>query len=206
MPADDPLSPHGQENPWREHEVAVAFENPYLRVDDHIVTMPNGQPGRYGVVRVKRTGVGVLPIHPDGAVSLVGQWRFTVGRYSWEMPEGGAEPGEALEACAHRELEEEAGLRAQTLVRVQDLHMSNSLTDEVCVVFLAWDLSEGVMAPDDTEVFSQARVHFSEALAAALDGRITDSLTVVALLRAHHMAITGALPKPLAEAMLAAKE
>lgn len=200
----DPLRPtESQTNPWHSLAVDVAFENPYLRVDDHVVVKPNGEPGKYGVVHVKRIGVGVLPLHEDGSVSLVGQWRFALGRYSWEMPEGGAEPGEALAATARRELEEEAGLRAGTLLEVLRMDMSNSLTDEVCVVFLALDLTQGEMAPDDTEVFSHARIPFTTALAAALDGRITDALTVAALLRAHHMAGTGGLPVAMSQAMLA---
>ncbi|MFZ4122632.1 MAG: NUDIX domain-containing protein [Caulobacterales bacterium] len=200
----DPFSSaESQVNPWRATAVDVAFENAYLRVDDHVVVKPNGEPAKYGVVHIKRIGVGVLPLHTDGSVSLVGQWRFALGRYSWEMPEGGAEPGEDLAATAHRELEEEAGLRAGTLLEVLRMDMSNSLTDELCVVFLAFDLTPGEMAPDDTEVFSHARVPFKTALDAALDGRITDALTVAALLRAHHMAFTGGLPVAISAAMLA---
>ena len=196
------LSTQGQENPWTILTRRVAYQNPYFSVDDYEVLKPNGAPGFYGVARFKRVGVGVLPIDDSGNVYLVGQWRFAVDAYSWEMPEGGAEPEEDPRACAARELEEEAGLKAGRLIEALQVDISNSITDERGVVFIAVDLTAGVLHPDDTEVFDQAKVHFKEALAAALDGRIRDALTVAALLRAHHMAVTGGLPAPLAQAML----
>ncbi len=200
------LSGAGEVNPWTRLSERRAYESRYLALDEYDVLKPNGDPGYYGVVRFKRVGVGALPIDADGNVYLVGQWRFALDAYSWEMPEGAAEPEEDLADTARRELEEEAGLRAGHVIEVLRMHMSNSVTDEVCAVFIATDLQAGLAAPDDTEVFRVARVPFAEALAAALDGRVTDALTVAALLRAHHMAVTGALPDALAKAMLQTKE
>jgi 8-oxo-dGTP pyrophosphatase MutT (NUDIX family) len=154
-------------------------------------------------MRPRRLAVGVLPIEPDGSVHLVGQWRFPLARYSWEMPEGGADPGEAPLECAKRELEEETGLRAGSFEIVLEMDMSNSLTDERAVIYLATDLTAGVAQPEEVEVLRHRRAHFLDVLARVVDGRIRDSLTVAAVLRAHHMAVTGALPKPLADAMLA---
>jgi 8-oxo-dGTP pyrophosphatase MutT (NUDIX family) len=192
----------GETSPWRVTHTRTAYENPWMRVEHNTVIHPGGREGVYGVVRIVRLAVGVLPIEPDGRVHLVGQWRFPLGRYSWEMPEGGAEPGESAEACAIRELQEEAGLRAGRLEQILELDMSNSLTDEEAVVFLASDLTAVAAAPEDTEVLRRRCEPFMALLDAVADGHVRDSLTVAAALRAHHMAVTGALPADLARAML----
>mgnify|MGYP000597035832 CR=1 FL=1 len=189
-------------DPWTVKSVARAFENDWMVIDTYDVTHPGGAPGAYSVMRPRRLAVGVLPIEADGSVHLVGQWRFPLKRYSWEMPEGGAEPGEPALDCAKRELAEETGLTAGSFEIVLEMDMSNSLTDERAVIFLATDLTAGVAQPDAVEVLRHRRAPFLEVLARATDGRIRDSLTVAALLRAHHMAVTGQLPEPLARAML----
>jgi 8-oxo-dGTP pyrophosphatase MutT (NUDIX family) len=189
-------------DPWVVNAVRRAYETNWFAVDDYEVTNPGGKPGVYGVVKVRRLAVGVLPIGADGAVHLVGQWRFPLARYSWEMPEGGAEPGEAAEACARRELEEETGLSAGRLEPILEMDLSNSLTNEAAVLFLATDLRQGEASPEEVEVLERRAAPFTEVLQRVIDGRIRDSLTVAAVLRAHHMAVTGALPAALAEAML----
>ncbi len=189
-------------DPWIVKSVAQAFENDWFRVEAHDVLRPDGAPGHYGVIRVRRVAVGVLPIDRQGRVHLVGQWRFPLARYSWEMPEGGAEPGEDAQQCAERELAEETGLRAGSFLKVLEMDLSNSLTDEQAVIFMATDLTQGAAAPEATEVLRRRSVHFLELLDRVADGRIRDALTVAAVLRAHHMAVTGKLPGPLSAAML----
>jgi 8-oxo-dGTP pyrophosphatase MutT (NUDIX family) len=189
-------------DPWVVTGASVPFRNDWFHVDKNDVIRPDGSHGEYTVVRVRRLAVGVLPIEPDGSVHLVGQWRFPLGRYSWEMPEGGGEPGEAPLACAQRELQEEAGLRAAAWTPILEMDMSNSLTDEQGIIFLATGLQPGRKQPEVTEVLRHRRVAFAELLQRVLDGRIRDSLTVAAALRAHHMAVTGELPGDLAAAML----
>jgi 8-oxo-dGTP pyrophosphatase MutT (NUDIX family) len=139
-------------------------------------------------------------------VHLVGQWRFPLGRYSWEMPEGGAEPGEPPLDCARRELEEETGLTAGSFVPVLEMDMSNSLTDERAIIYLATELKPGQAQPEAVEVLRHRRAHFLDVLARVADGRIRDSMTVAAVLRAHHMAVAGQLPEGLARAMLAPRQ
>lgn len=190
-------------NPWTVTGVTRPFENGWFGIDSNAVIHPGGEAGVYSVIRIRRLAVGVLPIDPDGQVHLVGQWRFPLGRYSWEMPEGGAEPGEAPLECARRELAEETGLSAGRLEPILEMDLSNSLTDEQAIIFLATELTPGEARPEPTEVLKRRRAPFREALARAADGRIRDSLTVAALLRAHHMAVTGRLPERLAQAMLA---
>lgn len=189
-------------NPWIVKGMTHAFENDWFRIDEHDVIRPDGVKGYYGVIRVRRLAVGVLPIDAAGRVHLVGQWRFPLGRYSWEMPEGGAEPGESARGCAERELAEETGLRAREWLQVLEMDLSNSLTDEQAVIFIATGLSPGEADPDPTEVLKRRTAHFREVLERIADGRIRDSLTVAAVLRAHHMAVTGQLPAALTAAML----
>ncbi|OQW55912.1 MAG: hypothetical protein A4S17_01135 [Proteobacteria bacterium HN_bin10] len=189
-------------DPWVVKSVARVFQNDWFGIDAHDVIRPDGKPGAYDVIRVRRLAVGVLPIDAEGYVHIVGQWRFPLGRYSWEMPEGGAEPGEDAATCARRELAEETGLSAGSLRTILEMDLSNSMTDERAVIFLATDLIPGTAAPEGTEVLRHKRAPFLEVLARVADGRIRDSLTVAAVLRAHHMAVTGQMPAALAAAML----
>jgi len=189
-------------DPWTVTSVSRPFENDWMVIDSYAVTHPGGAPGTYSVMRPRRLAVGVLPIEEDGFVHLVGQWRFPLKRYSWEMPEGGAEPGEPPLECARRELQEETGLTAASFTQVLEMDMSNSLTDERAVIYLATDLKAGTAHPEAVEVLRHRRAHFQDVLARVTDGRIRDSMTVAAILRAHHMAVTGRLPAPLAQAML----
>jgi 8-oxo-dGTP pyrophosphatase MutT (NUDIX family) len=190
-------------DPWIVKGVTRPFENDWFRLDSYAVVHPDGADGIYTVMRPRRLAVGVLPIEPDGRVHLVGQWRFPLGRYSWEMPEGGADPGEDPLDCAKRELAEETGLTAATYVHVLEMDMSNSITDERAVLFIATELSPGEARPDATEVLQRRTAHFQDVLARVADGRIRDAMTVATVLRAHHMAVTGQLPESLAKAMLA---
>jgi len=190
-------------NPWSVTARYVPFKNDWLHIEKNDVIRPDGGAGEYTVVRLRRLAVGVLPIEPDGGVHLVGQWRFPLARYSWEIPEGGGEPGEAPLACAKRELEEETGLRAANWAPILEMDLSNSVTDEAGIVFLATGLQPGQKQPEATEVLRHRRAPFIDVLARVIDGRIRDSLTVAAMLRAHHMAVTGALAPELAAAMLA---
>lgn len=192
----------GDSDPWIVKSVTHPFENSWFRVDAHDVIHPGGAPGIYSVIRIRRLAVGVLPIDAGGFVHLVGQWRFPLGRYSWEIPEGGAEPGEDAAVCARRELAEETGLVASRLEPILEMDLSNSLTDERAIVFLATELSQGEANPEPTEVLKRRRVPFRDVLEAVVDGRIRDSMSVAGALRAHHMAVTGQLPAPLARAML----
>src|SRR5262245_45118094 len=112
-------------DPWIVKSTSVPFENNWFQVERNDVVHPGGVEGEYTVVRIRRLAVGVLPIEPDGSVHLVGQWRFPLKRYSWEMPEGGGEPGERASECARRELAEETGLRAGSLKPILEMDMSN---------------------------------------------------------------------------------
>ena len=189
-------------DPWTIKGVTQPFQNDWFKVDSYAVIHPGGADGVYSVIRPRRLAVGVLPIEADGRVHLVGQWRFALGRYSWEMPEGGADPGEAPLMCAVRELAEETGLRAGELREILEMDLSNSLSDERAIIFLATDLTPGEANPEPTEVLKRRTAPFTELLDRVVGGHIRDSMTVAGVLRAHHMAVTGELPPDLAKAML----
>ncbi len=195
-----------EHDPWTVLTEKRVYENPWIAVDHRVVLTPAGTSGIYGIVRFARRAVGVLPIDDQGRVYLVGQWRPPLDEYSWEMPEGGAERGEDLAECARRELREETGLTCETLVPILRMALSNSSTDERAWRFVGLGLRPGPSAPEDTEALSHKVLPFQEVLAMAVSGAITDSLTVAALLRAHHMAVTGEIPPALAALMLKSGE
>lgn len=175
-------------DPWRVKSRTEAYRNPWLRVDHHEVLTPAGTDGIYGVVRFENVAVGVVTLDAAGYTTLVGQWRFALGAYSWEIPEGGAPLGADTLEAARRELAEETGLTARRWTPIcPRLHLSNSVTDERGVVYLAEDLTEGEAAPEETEELALRRVPLAEAVAMAADGRISDALAVVGLLAADRV-------------------
>jgi 8-oxo-dGTP pyrophosphatase MutT (NUDIX family) len=198
----DWLRPHG--GPWQSRSERLVFETPWIAVTAHETIAPTGRPAAYGKVAFRNLAIAILPLHDDGAVTLVGQHRFPLGDYSWEIPEGGGPLHVDPQESARRELAEEAGLQAAHWQEVLRLQLSNSVTDERAVGFLATGLSPaaGPEHADDTEALVLARAPFREVLEAALAGHIQDALTVAMLLRAYHMAREGHLPPALAQAMI----
>lgn len=169
--------------PWTRRSRRVAYENPWITIWHDEVTRPDGQPGVYGVVHFANLAVAILALDADDRVLLVGQHRYALDLYSWEVPEGGVPFDEAPVDGARRELREETGVEAATWRELARSHLSNSVSDELAVLFLATDLTAGVATPDGTESLDVRWVPFEEALAMTLDGRITDALTVLAVQR-----------------------
>jgi 8-oxo-dGTP pyrophosphatase MutT (NUDIX family) len=188
--------------PWTRRSAREVYANPWLKVTEFDAVAPTGKEALYGVVHFRNHAVGVLPLHDDGTVTLVGQHRFVSGDYSWELPEGGSPLGVDPLETARRELAEEAGLAAREWRQVLTFELSNSVTDERGFGYVATGLHPASGTLDDTEVIRLARVPFREALDAALAGHMTDMITVALLLRAYHMAREGELAPALTEAML----
>jgi 8-oxo-dGTP pyrophosphatase MutT (NUDIX family) len=180
----------------------TAYQNGWIRVEHQEVLRPDGSPGIYGIVRFVHRAVGVLPIDKEGYVWLVGQYRRPLEAWSWEMPEGGVTRDEDLEAGARRELQEETGLAAQTLVKVLEMDLSNSVSDEVATCYIAYGLRQGPAAPECTEVLKTKRVHFQDLLAEVAAGHIRDAMTVATIYRAYHLATTHQLPIELEGKMM----
>lgn len=177
-PQQDPTA-----NPWRTLTSREVYANPWISVREDEVVRPDGQPGVYGVVTT-RPATGVVALTDDDRVVLVGQYRYTLEEYSWEIVEGGADPGERIEDAIARELQEEAGLTAAHWEPLgAELALSNSVSDERAYLFLATGLTEVADDPEGTEVLQRRIVPLQEAIAMVERGEITDAMSVVALLR-----------------------
>jgi 8-oxo-dGTP pyrophosphatase MutT (NUDIX family) len=161
----------------------VAYENAWIEVRHDEVTRPDGKPGIYGVVHYKNRAIGVVARDKEGRVVLVGQHRYPLDVYSWEIPEGGGPLAEDPLSAAQRELREETGLSAARWSVLGTAHLSNSVSDEEAICYLAEDLSQGEAEPDGTEDLALRWVDFGEALRMVDTGEITDALSVLALLR-----------------------
>ena len=181
--SDGPRRDEDRPSPWQRHSRRTAYENAWLTVWHDDVTRPDGEPGIYGVVHFRNLAVGVVALDDQDRVVLVGQYRYTLDAWSWEIPEGGVPPDEDPLEGARRELREETGIDAATWHELARVHLSNSVSDEAGILYLATGLTEGVASPEGTEALELRRVPFAEALAMTLDGRITDALSVVALQR-----------------------
>ena len=182
VPAPHGIPPPGHD-PWRRTGSREVYANPWIRVREDEVVRPDGKPGIYGVVELRHLALGCVPLFADGTTVLVGQHRYTLGAYSWEIPEGGGDPALDPLAEIQRELAEETGLVASSWTPLGRVHTSNCVTDELGLLWLAEDLVEGPQDPDDTEVLRTWRLPLAEAVELAADGRLTDSLTVAGLLR-----------------------
>lgn len=171
-------------DPWRTQSSRVAYENPWLRVREDQVLRPDGQPGIYGVVGFKNHAMAVVPVDAEGFTYLVGQHRYALGLSSWEVPEGGCPLGQDPAEAARRELREETGFEAESLRYLGAYQLSNSVTDEVGAAYLATGLRPGPAQPEGSEELYLQRVPFTQVVAWALQGQITDAVSVIALTRA----------------------
>ena len=174
------MTPDETENPWLTLSSKEVYDNPWITVREDRVVRPDGEPGIYGVVHYKNIAVGILAVEDDH-VYLVGQYRYPLGRYSWEIPEGGCPQGEEPLRAAQRELREETGLQAARWRMLGEAYLSNSVADEHAVWFLATGLVTGEWEPEGTERLRVRRVPLGEALNMALEGEITDALSLLAL-------------------------
>ena len=172
-----------EKNPWTTLSKREIYDNPWININEHQVLNPSGGRGIYGVVSFKNIAIGIVPIDKEGYTYLVGQYRYTLNQYSWEIPEGGCPMDEKPLRAAERELLEETGLTANTWAEILQTHVSNSVTDEFGYAYIAQDLTQGEAMPEETEDLKVWRLPLQEAIEMAMDGRITDSLSIMALLK-----------------------
>jgi 8-oxo-dGTP pyrophosphatase MutT (NUDIX family) len=195
------LKPRG---PWSVLSERLVYENSWMKVREYDVRRPDGSPGLYGVVSPKNLAIGVLPVFADGTTMLVGQHRFALDAHSWELPEGGGPLDHDPQTSARRELAEETGLTARRWLKILDFDVSNSITDERAIAFLAWDLHAGEAAPEPAEHdMVRRRMSIQQALRMAMEGEIRDGFTLAILARADYMARNGQLDEDTAAAILA---
>lgn len=172
-----------QRNPWIRRSRRVVYDNPWITVQHDEVTRPDGQPGIYGVVHFKNRAIGIVARDAEGRVVLVGQHRYPLDRYSWEIPEGGGLVDDDPLLAAQRELREETGLSAARWTELGKAHLSNSVSDEEAIYYLAEELTQGEAEPEGSEELALRWVAFEEALRMVHAGEITDSLSLIALLQ-----------------------
>ncbi len=168
---------------WQKLDSKTVYDNPWITVFEDRVIHPGGGEIDYGVVHFKNVAVAIVPLDEEGNTWLVGQQRYTLGAYSWELPMGGAPSDEEPLAAARRELKEETGLTAKSWSQIMRLHTSNSITDEEGIVFVARNLDQGEPDFDDDEDLQIRKLPLSEAIAMVERGEITDAISVAALLR-----------------------
>jgi ADP-ribose pyrophosphatase len=174
-------------NPWTIIKETQVYDNPWIGVTEFDVINPNGGKGIYGKIHFKNVAVGIIPLDENGNTWLVGQFRFPLNAYSWEIPEGGGSDLESVLDSAKRELLEETGLKATSWEQLLTMHLSNSVSDELAMVYLARNLEQHTSMPEETEKLLIKKLPFEEAYQMVAAGKITDSISVAAILKVKLM-------------------
>jgi len=171
-------------NPWICKTSKNIYENPWIKVIEDQVIRPNKSEGIYGKVHFKNIAIGIIPLDEMLNTWLVGQYRYTLNSYSWEIPMGGVPLSEKVIVGAKRELKEETGLIANKWTNILKVHTSNSVTDEFGFIFLAEELTQGEMEWDDTEELQVKKLPLKSAVDMVMKNQITDALSIAGLLKA----------------------
>jgi 8-oxo-dGTP pyrophosphatase MutT (NUDIX family) len=179
--------------PWSVVASREVYDNRWIRLTHHDVITPSGTDGIYGTIHFKNRAIGIVPIDAERHTFLVGQYRFTLGEYSWEIPEGGGPLDVDFLVSAKRELQEETGLRAMRWRKLVECDLSNSVSDERAVAYLAWQLEQGEAAPEPTEDLVVRRVPLTEAFRMVDAGEIRDVLSIAALQAVERLTLKGEL-------------
>jgi 8-oxo-dGTP pyrophosphatase MutT (NUDIX family) len=172
-----------EKNTWTTLKSEVRYETPWIKVTQYEVLNPASKPGIYGVVSFKNLAIGIIPIDENKNTWLVGQWRYPLKQYSWEIPEGGGPLDVDPLLSAQRELREETGLTAKKYTEICRMHLSNSVSDELAIIFVAQGLVHGDSEPEDTEDLQLKKIPFAQAYKMVMDGEITDSLSVAGIMK-----------------------
>jgi 8-oxo-dGTP pyrophosphatase MutT (NUDIX family) len=188
----------GKRGPWSIVSTREAYDNRWIRVTHHDVITPSGDAGIYGTIHYKNRALGIVPVDDEQHTYLVGQHRFALDTYSWEIPEGGGPLGVDFLDSARRELQEETGLSARRWHKLLESDLSNSVNDEKAIVFLACGLEQGQAAPESTEDLAVRRVALSEAFRMVEAGEIRDAVSIMALQAVELLALKGRLAALLA--------
>lgn len=182
-----------EQNPWTVKSTAVRYDNPWIRVIHQEVLNPAGGEGIYGTVHFKNLAIGIIPLDEDGNTWIVGQYRFPLNVYTWEIPEGGGPRNTSPLESAKRELLEECGIVAKSWSLIQEMQLSNSASDEVAYIYLARDLQFQDAQPEETEQLQVHKIPFEELYQMVANGQCQDSLTVAGVYRLRLMMMEGKL-------------
>ena len=175
------------ENPWRTILRKPIYENPWITLEEHDVINPSGNPGIYGKVHFKNKAIGIIPVDEEQNTWLVGQYRYTLDEYSWEIPMGGGPLEEDILLSAKRELKEETGMEAASWENIMRIHTSNSVCDEEGFIFLARKLTYGEASPEDTEQLMVKKLPLTKCVEMVMNQEITDSLSIAGILKADRL-------------------
>lgn len=170
-------------NPWKVKSSTEIYENAWIKVREDKVITPGGSDGIYGKVSFKNKAIGIIPLDTDGYTFLVGQYRYPLDEYCWEIPMGGGPVGEDILETAKRELKEETGFIAEKWEIISRIHTSNSVTDEEGFVFVAEGLTQAETEFEDTEDLTIIKVHLKDAIEMIMNNEITDAISIVGLLK-----------------------
>ena len=170
-------------NPWKRLSNETVYENNWIEVQHHEVLDPSGKKGIYGKVLFKNIAIGIIPVDTENHTWLVGQYRYPLDSYSWEIPEGGGKIGIPPLDSAKRELKEETGISAKKWTPIQEIHTSNSVCDEYGIIYLAEELMFSNPSPDSNEELLIKKLPLIEVLEMVLEGKITDSLTIAGIFK-----------------------
>lgn len=184
-----------QRGPWKTLKEEERYRSPWIAVSQHEVIDPSGRPGIYGVIHFVNLAIGVVPLDDDLNTWIVGQYRYPIQAYSWEIPEGGGRRDVPPLDSAKRELREEAGIAARRWREVLRMDLSNSASDEHAIIYVAQGLTFHDPEPDHDEELSLRKLPFEELYDMVRRGDVRDSLTVAAVMKVKLMLLEGALQK-----------
>ena len=170
-------------NPWETKSDEIVYQNNWIEVQHHEVTTPAGTEGVYGVIHFKNLAIGIIPLDQDNNTWVVGQYRYPLKKYSWEIPEGGGVIGIDPLNSAKRELLEECGIVAQDWEKILEMDLSNSATDEHAILYVARNLSFTHAEPEETEDLQVKKIPFEELFQMVMNGEAQDAMTVAAVLK-----------------------
>lgn len=174
-------------NPWEILNKKEIYDNPWITLHHHEVITPGGKKGIYGTIDFKNSAIGIIPLDDELNTYIIGQYRFPLNKYSWEIPEGGGTKGEDPLIAAKRELSEECGIKAKKWMKIQDFNLSNSVTTETGHLYIARELSFFNAHPDDNEELQLKKIPFKDLFQMVLDGEVTDAMTIMAVYKTNYL-------------------
>ena len=170
-------------NPWKTVKSEVTYENNWIKVTENKTINAAGGDGIYGVVHFKNIAIGIIPLDEDYNTWLIGQYRYPLNEYSWEICEGGGLHADNVLDSAKRELHEELGIKAENWTKIMDMHLSNSVSDEEGVIYIAKKLSYHTPEPEEGEVLQIKKIPFNSVYEMVMNDQLKDSLTIAGVLK-----------------------
>jgi 8-oxo-dGTP pyrophosphatase MutT (NUDIX family) len=181
------------QNPWQTISTKTVYDNPWIKVDESKVINPSGNDGIYGVVKFKNHAIAIIPLDDEYYTWIVGQYRYTLDSYEWEIIEGGSPIGQDILEGAKRELKEETGIDAKEWKMIMTSQLSNSVSNEIGYTFIAKGLTYGKASPDETEKLVIRRLHFDQLFDMAMNGEIKDGLSLMSIFKTKFLIDKGVI-------------